>query len=88
MRCARAHRRQRSAENAYDALKKMPRPDQAARRASSTGNRPRRGNPPHHPGAVAPDKNNPVLIGEPGVGKTAIVEGLALRISMATCRRA
>ncbi len=26
-------------------------------------------------------KNNPVLIGEPGVGKTAIVEGLSLRIS-------
>ena len=26
-------------------------------------------------------KNNPVLIGEPGVGKTAIVEGLALRIT-------
>ena len=26
-------------------------------------------------------KNNPVLIGEPGVGKSAIVEGLALRIS-------
>jgi ATP-dependent Clp protease ATP-binding subunit ClpB len=26
-------------------------------------------------------KNNPVLIGEPGVGKTAIVEGLALRIA-------
>ena len=25
-------------------------------------------------------KNNPVLIGEPGVGKTAIIEGLALRI--------
>jgi ATP-dependent Clp protease ATP-binding subunit ClpC len=25
-------------------------------------------------------KNNPILIGEPGVGKTAIVEGLALRI--------
>ena len=25
-------------------------------------------------------KNNPVLVGEPGVGKTAIVEGLALRI--------
>ena len=25
-------------------------------------------------------KNNPVLIGEPGVGKTAIVEGLAQRI--------
>ena len=26
-------------------------------------------------------KNNPVLIGEPGVGKTAVVEGLALKIS-------
>ncbi|MGL4851038.1 MAG: ATP-dependent Clp protease ATP-binding subunit [Phocaeicola sp.] len=26
-------------------------------------------------------KNNPVIIGEPGVGKTAIVEGLALRIA-------
>jgi ATP-dependent Clp protease ATP-binding subunit ClpB len=26
-------------------------------------------------------KNNPVLIGEPGVGKTAIAEGLALRIT-------
>lgn len=26
-------------------------------------------------------KNNPILIGEPGVGKTALVEGLALRIS-------
>jgi len=29
-------------------------------------------------------KNNPVLIGEPGVGKTAIVEGLAQRMSAAT----
>ncbi len=27
-------------------------------------------------------KNNPVLIGEPGVGKTAVVEGLALRIAV------
>ncbi|SDX02815.1 ATP-dependent Clp protease ATP-binding subunit ClpE [Marininema mesophilum] len=27
------------------------------------------------------NKNNPVLIGEPGVGKTAIAEGLALRIT-------
>lgn len=26
-------------------------------------------------------KNNPILVGEPGVGKTAVVEGLALRIS-------
>ena len=29
-------------------------------------------------------KNNPVLIGEPGVGKTAVVEGLARRIVQAT----
>ncbi|MEA2007117.1 MAG: ATP-dependent Clp protease ATP-binding subunit [Patescibacteria group bacterium] len=29
-------------------------------------------------------KNNPVLIGEPGVGKTAIVEGLAQRINLGT----
>ncbi len=28
-------------------------------------------------------KNNPVLLGEPGVGKTAIVEGLASRITAA-----
>jgi type VI secretion system protein VasG len=26
-------------------------------------------------------KNNPILVGEPGVGKTAVIEGLALRIS-------
>ena len=30
-------------------------------------------------------KNNPCLIGEPGVGKTAIAEGLALRISKRGC---
>jgi len=33
-------------------------------------------------------KNNPVLIGEPGVGKTAIVEGLRNASSTARCRRA
>ena len=32
-------------------------------------------------------KNNPVLIGEPGVGKTAIIEGLALRINDKTVPR-
>jgi ATP-dependent Clp protease ATP-binding subunit ClpC len=33
-------------------------------------------------------KNNPILIGEPGVGKTAIVEGLALRIYQRKVSRA
>ncbi len=33
-------------------------------------------------------KNNPILIGEPGVGKTAIVEGLALRITQRKVSRA
>ena len=32
-------------------------------------------------------KNNPVLIGEPGVGKTAIIEGLAIRINEKTVPR-
>jgi len=30
-----------------------------------------------------PQKNNPILVGEPGVGKTAIVEGLAQRLARA-----
>ena len=71
-----------SAENAYDALKKYARDlteaaregkldpvigrDEEIRRAMQVLSR--------------RTKNNPVLIGEPGVGKTAIVEGLALRI--------
>ena len=32
-------------------------------------------------------QNNPILTGEAGVGKTAVVEGFALRIAAATCRR-
>lgn len=33
-------------------------------------------------------KNNPILIGEPGVGKTAIAEGLARHVSYAVmCQR-
>ena len=70
------------AENAYDALKKFTRNltddaragkldpvigrDEEIRRTMQVLSR--------------RTKNNPVLIGEPGVGKTAIVEGLALRI--------
>jgi type VI secretion system protein VasG len=30
-------------------------------------------------------KNNPILVGEPGVGKTALVEGLALESPKAMC---
>jgi ATP-dependent Clp protease ATP-binding subunit ClpB len=71
-----------SAESAYDALKKYARDltqqardgkldpvigrDEEIRRTIQVLSR--------------RTKNNPVLIGEPGVGKTAIVEGLALRI--------
>jgi hypothetical protein len=33
--------------------------------------------PPDDPGPFRRTKNNPVLIGEPGVSKTAIVEGPA-----------
>jgi ATP-dependent Clp protease ATP-binding subunit ClpB len=71
-----------SAENTYDALKRYARDlteaarngkldpvigrDEEIRRAIQVLSR--------------RTKNNPVLIGEPGVGKTAIVEGLALRI--------
>ncbi|UYN98406.1 MAG: ATP-dependent chaperone ClpB [Devosia sp.] len=71
-----------SAENTYDALKKYARDltedvregkldpvigrDEEIRRAIQVLSR--------------RTKNNPVLIGEPGVGKTAIAEGLAIRI--------
>jgi ATP-dependent Clp protease ATP-binding subunit ClpC len=36
---------------------------------------------------LMPTKNNPVLVGEAGVGKTAIVEALAVRIAMGRDRR-
>ncbi len=72
-----------SAENAYDAMKKYARDltqaardgkldpvigrDEEIRRTSQI--------------LARRTKNNPALIGEPGVGKTAIAEGLALRIA-------
>ncbi|MEA2983883.1 MAG: ATP-dependent Clp protease ATP-binding subunit ClpB [Alphaproteobacteria bacterium] len=71
-----------SAENAYDALKKYSRDlTQAAREGKLD---PVIGRDEEIRRTVQVlsrrTKNNPVLIGEPGVGKTAIVEGLALRI--------
>jgi ATP-dependent Clp protease ATP-binding subunit ClpA len=36
---------------------------------------------------VPPPKNNPLLVGDPGVGKTAIAEGLAARSSPTRCPR-
>jgi ATP-dependent Clp protease ATP-binding subunit ClpB len=70
------------AEGQREALKKYtPRPDRARRaRQARPGDRPRRRDPPRDPGAAAAHQEQPVLIGEPGVGKTAIVEGLAQRI--------
>ena len=62
------------------ARKIWTRSDPLAAGQARSCDRARRGNPPSDPDSVAPTKNNPVLIGEPGVGKTAIVEGLAQRI--------
>ena len=51
------------------------------RRQARPGHRPLEGNRARHAGALSRrTKNNPVLIGEPGVGKTAVVEGLAQAI--------
>jgi len=71
-----------TAENAYDALKKYARDlTQAAREGKLD---PVIGRDEEIRRTIQVlsrrTKNNPVLIGEPGVGKTAIVEGLALRI--------
>src|SRR6478672_10853459 len=71
-----------SAENAYDALKKYARDlTQAARDGKIDPVIGRDEEIRRTIQVLSPrTKNNPVLIGEPGVGKTAIVEGLALRI--------
>jgi len=71
-----------SAESAYDALKKYARNLTEAARAGKLDPVIGRDDEIRRTIQVLSrrTKNNPVLIGEPGVGKTAIVEGLALRI--------
>ena len=71
-----------SAENAYDALKKYSRDLTQAARDGKIDPVIGRDEEIRRTIQVLSrrTKNNPVLIGEPGVGKTAIVEGLARRI--------
>ena len=71
-----------SAENAYDALKKYSRDLTDAARKGKLDPVIGRDEEIRRTIQVLSrrTKNNPVLIGEPGVGKTAIAEGLALRI--------
>ena len=71
-----------SAENAYDALKRYARDLTEAARSGKLDPVIGREEEIRRTIQVLSrrTKNNPVLIGEPGVGKTAIVEGLALRI--------
>jgi len=71
-----------SAENAYDALKRYARDLTQAARDGKLDPVIGRDEEIRRTVQVLSrrTKNNPVLIGEPGVGKTAIVEGLALRI--------
>src|SRR5271163_1500580 len=71
-----------SAENAYEALKKYARNLTQAARDGKLDPVIGRDEEIRRTIQVLSrrTKNNPVLIGEPGVGKTAIVEGLALRI--------
>jgi len=71
-----------SAENTYDALKKYARDLTEAAREGKLDPVIGRDEEIRRTVQVLSrrTKNNPVLIGEPGVGKTAIVEGLALRI--------
>ncbi len=71
-----------SAENAYEALKKYTRDLTEAARNGKLDPVIGRDEEIRRTVQVLSrrTKNNPVLIGEPGVGKTAIVEGLALRI--------
>ena len=76
-----------TAENAYDALKKYARDLTEAARTGKLDPVIGRDEEIRRTIQVLTrrTKNNPVLIGEPGVGKTAIVEGLAQRIVKETC---
>ena len=71
-----------TAESGYDALKKYARDLTEAAREGKLDPVIGRDEEIRHTVQVLSrrTKNNPVLIGEPGVGKTAIIEGLALRI--------
>jgi len=73
----------RSAEDSYEALKKYSRDLTAAAREGKLDPVIGRDEEIRRTIQVLSrrTKNNPVLIGEPGVGKTAIAEGLALRIT-------
>ena len=75
-------RRRREGEELQAPRPVRPQPDQARRRGQA---RPRRRALTEIERVMQilsrRTKNNPVLIGEPGVGKTAVVEGLAARIS-------
>ena len=72
-----------SAEDRYDALKKFARDLTEAARAGKLDPVIGRDEEIRRTIQILArrTKNNPVLIGEPGVGKTAIAEGLALRIA-------
>src|ERR687897_284439 len=78
----RAAAKNATAENGYDALKKYARDLTEAAREGKLDPVIGRDEEIRRTIQVLSrrTKNNPVLIGEPGVGKTAIVEGLALRI--------
>ena len=79
----RPHRRHAGAEDRYDALKKFARDLTEAAREGKLDPVIGRDEEIRRTIQVLArrTKNNPVLIGEPGVGKTAIAEGLALRIA-------
>src|SRR5215211_3964094 len=81
-RCAAAAPQIRHRQNAYDALKKYARDLTQAARDGKLDPVIGRDEEIRRTVQVLSrrTKNNPVLIGEPGVGKTAIVEGLAQRI--------